>query len=85
MKVKELFKKYGEKVVAALEAVLNKYKDIIVEALKADGITILNEGRKIAIELVKDAAQIIIDGMHALGGKNEIAEESNGFKESKSI
>merc|ERR1712178_549073 len=81
LKVKELFKKYGEKVVAALEAVLNKYKDIIVEALKADGITILNEGRKIAIELVKDAAQIIIDGMHALGGKNEIAEESNGFKE----
>merc|ERR1712168_1166893 len=81
-KIAKIAKVYGEKILASLNAILEKYKDIIIDALTKDGKVIIDEGRTIVIEVVGDVVKVIVDGLKALGGKSQLAaDEENGVKE----
>merc|ERR1712002_1428209 len=86
-KIAEIAKKYGGKIVAVLQAIVDKYKDVIMDAVEKSGRVVIEEGKKIIIEVVKDTVKVIVDGIHALGGKYEITatsadeSEENGLKE----
>jgi len=75
-KIAAMAKKISEKVVGDLEGIVGKYKDIIIEALTKDSKVIIDEGRKFVIKLVKDAVQIVVDGIHMLHGGGPHAENS---------
>merc|ERR1719447_855525 len=85
-KIAKAVKKYADKILASLNAILDKYKDIIIDALTKDGKVIIDEGRTIIIEVVNDVVKVIVDGLHALGGKSQLSsdeedDEENGIKE----
>lgn len=77
-KIAKVAGKLGDKIMGQLESIVDKYKDIILEALKADGKVIIEEGRTIVIEVINDVVKVIVDGIHALGG-GKAAFDSNDF------
>merc|ERR1712002_1450068 len=79
-KVKDAFKKLGDKIKATSEdlwkkivpvagPVIEKYKDLIVKALQRQGTVIIDEGKKIVITVINDVVKVIIDGLEAASGK----------------
>merc|ERR1712002_1271137 len=79
-KVKDAFKKLGDKIKATSEdlwkkivpvagPVIEKYKDLIIKALEKDGKVVIDEGKKIVITVINDVVKVIIDGLEAASGK----------------
>merc|ERR1712002_225700 len=84
-KISEIAQKWGSKIMTDLINIALKYKDAIIAGLKHMGRVVIDDTRKIVIEIFNDTVQVIIDGIHALGGKMEISSmdetEENGLKE----
>merc|ERR1711936_925721 len=70
-KVLAALKAFWTKVVAKVEATFDKYKDLIIDALKKDGKVILEEAEKLLTEVVKSAAKFIEDLIKKLIGGQE--------------
>merc|ERR1712226_556135 len=87
-KVKDAFKRLGEKIKAKSEdlwkkivpvsgPVIEKYKALIIKALENNGKVIINEGKKIVITVIDDVVKVVIDGMDALSKKIEYEDEED--------
>ena len=61
---------------------MDKYRDIIVDALRKDGKVIIDEGKKIVIQIVNDVVKVIVDGIESVSGKVTF-EEENSFRDRK--
>merc|ERR550534_841013 len=81
-KIAKAAKRVGDKVLKQVIETFNKYKEVIIGALTKDGKVIIEEGRRIVIEVIKDVVKVVVDGIKALGGgsSNEV-EVEYGFKE----
>merc|ERR1711936_1008107 len=74
-KVLAALKAFWSKVVAKVEATFDKYKDLIIDALKKDGKVILEEAEKLLTEVVKSAAKFIEDLIKKLIGGQELVND----------
>merc|ERR1712002_835465 len=85
-KVKDAFKRLGDKIKATSEdlwkkiipvagPVIEKYKDLIIKALEKQGTVVIDEGKKIVITVINDVVKVIIDGMEAVSKKIEYESE----------
>merc|ERR1719228_1574603 len=52
-KIKQMFKHYGDVIVAEFNKLVEKYKDLIISALLKDGKVIIAEGVKLIVDLLK--------------------------------
>ena len=82
-KIAKAAKRVGDKVLKQVMETLNKYKDVIIGALTKDGKVIIEEGRRIVIEVIKDVVKVVVDGIHALGGGQVVSYSSNEVVDSE--
>merc|ERR1711936_726697 len=74
-KVLAALKAFWSKVVAKVEATFDKYKDLIIDALKKDGKVILEEAERLLTEVVKSATKFIEDLIKKLIGGQELVND----------
>merc|ERR1712002_1066521 len=63
-KISEIAQKWGSKIMTDLINIALKYKDAIIAGLKHMGKVVIDDTRKIVIEIFNDTVQVIIDGIH---------------------
>merc|ERR1719334_1425564 len=71
-KIVAALKKFKDIILAKLEEIFNKYKDLIISALKKDGKVILDEAVNLVVSVIEGLAKAIIDAIHAIVGPTDI-------------
>merc|ERR1712002_1330043 len=84
-KIKQMFKHYGDVIVAEFNKLVEKYKDLIISALLKDGKVIIAEAKKLLITWVDEGVKLIVDLLKKITGNDilfdDLDDEANDIKD----
>merc|ERR1712212_670126 len=84
-KIKQMFKHYGDVIVAEFNKLVEKYRDLIISALLKDGKVIIAEGKKLLIAAIDEGVKLIVDLLKKITGNevlfDDLDDEANDIKD----